>query len=148
MSNGFGNNGSNSGHRVSRRDKKQQRRDDVNGDQDRTDGFKKPARPAHQFNGGEKKNSNGNGNHSGMQIRPSDTTRSAILQQIDDLKHRGKKWNPVATSGDDFYISLDPESDAGKKHMAALLGLLEHLKAGKPEPGLLPRHDTGPAQER
>lgn len=39
----FGNGGSNSGHRVSRKDEKQQRRDEVNGDQHKTGELKKPS---------------------------------------------------------------------------------------------------------
>ncbi len=144
MSNGFGNGGSNSGHRVSRRDKKQQRRDDVNGDQDRTDGFKKPARPAHQFNGGEKKN--GNSYLLGMRVTPINHERTAILQQIHDLEHLGLLRNPDSTSMD-YYIRIDAKSPEGIQTLAELRGKLEKLNAGKSDVGV-PQHDTGPVQDR
>jgi hypothetical protein len=135
-------NRSGNGRRITRDGKKDHRRDEFNGN---TGEPKRNGRPENGFNGSEKKNC---GSHAlGVRITPINHERTAILQQIDDLKFRKQQWNPVATSGDDFYVPLDPESDAGKKHMAVLQGMLEKLKAGAPDIGS-PHHNTGPVQNR
>lgn len=146
MSNGFGNNGSNSGHRVSRKDEKQQRRDEVNGDQHKTGELKKTVRPAHEFNGGEKKN--GNSHLLGMHITPINHERTDILRQIDDLELLIR--NPDAASMDHYKMNLTipQDKDLWPGCLADLRARFAKLIAGTPEPGSSPRHDTGPVQDR